>query len=73
MRRGNHIVKALALGANAVSFGRSYLYGLAAGGQDGVEKAIAMLKSEFQRTLALAGCNSVDKLGRSYVRRRSPR
>jgi L-lactate dehydrogenase (cytochrome) len=73
VRRGNHIVKALALGANAVSFGRAYLYGLAAGGQVGVELAISILKSEFDRTLALAGCNAVEKLGRSYVRCRLPR
>jgi L-lactate dehydrogenase (cytochrome) len=73
VRRGNHIVKALALGANAVSVGRAYLYGLAAGGQVGVERAISILKSEFDRTLALAGCNAVEKLGRSYVRRRLPR
>ena len=73
VRRGNHIVKALALGANAVSFGRAYLYGLAAGGQVGVERAISILRSEFDRTLALAGCNAVGKLGRSYVRHRPPR
>ena len=73
VRRGNHIVKALALGANAVSFGRAYLYGLAAGGQVGVERAISILKSEFDRTLALAGCNSVGKLGRSYVKHRPSR
>jgi L-lactate dehydrogenase (cytochrome) len=70
VRRGNHVVKALALGANAVSVGRAYLYGLAAGGEAGVDKAINMLKDEFERTMALAGCNSVGKLGRSYVRRR---
>jgi L-lactate dehydrogenase (cytochrome) len=70
VRRGNHVVKALALGANAVSVGRAYLYGLAAGGEAGVDKAIKMLKDEFERTMALAGCNSVGKLGRSYVRRR---
>ncbi len=71
IRRGNHIVKALALGANAVSVGRAYLYGLAAGGQDGVEAAMTMLRSEFERTMALVGCNAVDKLGKSYVRRRN--
>ncbi len=69
IRRGNHIVKALALGANAVSVGRAYLYGLAAAGQPGVEKALSILKDEFERTLALAGCNAVNKLGRSYIRR----
>ena len=72
VRRGNHIVKALALGANAVSVGRAYLYGLAAGGQTGVEMALSMLKAEFERTMALAGCNSTARLTRSYVRRRNP-
>ena len=70
IRRGNHIVKALALGANAVSIGRSYLYGLGAGGQPGVERALSILREEFERTLALAGCNAIDKLGPSFLRRR---
>jgi len=70
VRRGNHVVKALALGANACSIGRGYLYGLAAGGQGGTERALDILRSEFERTMALIGCNSVAKLGRSYVRKR---
>ncbi len=70
IRRGNHIVKALALGANACSIGRGYLFGLAAGGQRGVERALSILKTEFERTLALAGCNSVRALGREYVQKR---
>ena len=70
IRRGNHIVKALALGANACSIGRGYLYGLAAGGQNGAERALHILRSEFERTMVLLGCNSVAKLGRSYVRKR---
>jgi len=71
IRRGNHVVKALAAGANAVSVGRAYLWGLAAGGETGVDRALAILREEFERTMALVGCNSVAKLGRSYVRRRS--
>ncbi|MEO1246272.1 MAG: alpha-hydroxy acid oxidase [Pseudomonadota bacterium] len=71
IRRGNHIVKALALGANACSIGRAYLYGLAAGGEAGVGRALGLLRAEFDRTLALAGCNAVDKLGRRYVQRRA--
>lgn len=70
IRRGNHIVKALAAGANACSIGRGYLFGLAAGGELGVDRALSILKEEFERTMALAGCNSVAKLGRSYVQRR---
>lgn len=70
IRRGTHIVKALALGANACSIGRAYLYPLAAGGQAGVERGLSLLRDELQRTMALLGCDSVSKLGRNYVRRR---
>ena len=70
IRRGNHIVKALANGANACSIGRGYLFGLAAGGERGVEHALAILKSEFERTMALVGCSSVTRLGRSHVQHR---
>jgi L-lactate dehydrogenase (cytochrome) len=70
IRRGNHVVKALALGAHACSIGRGYLFALAAGGQAGVERALTLLRAEVARTMALAGCDSVRKLGRSYVRRR---
>ena len=70
IRRGTHVVKALALGANACSIGRGYLFALAAGGQAGVERALMLLRAETQRTMALAGCDSVRKLGRSHVRHR---
>jgi L-lactate dehydrogenase (cytochrome) len=70
IRRGNHIVKALALGANACSIGRAYLYALAAGGQTGVERSLTMMRSELERTMALVGCDAVRKLGRSYVNQR---
>lgn len=70
IRRGNHVVKALALGANACSVGRGYLYGLAAGGQAGVELALGILRAEFERTLRLVGCNDVSKLARAAVRKR---
>jgi len=70
IRRGNHIVKALAAGANVCSIGRGYLFGLAAGGQRGVELALNILQIEFERTMALLGCNSVHKLGRGHLRRR---
>jgi len=70
VRRGTHVIKALALGANACSIGRGYLFGLAAGGQKGVERALHLLKSELERSMALLGCNSVHKLGRHYVNKR---
>lgn len=55
VRRGGDIVKALALGANAVALGRAYLWGLAAGGEAGVSRAIEILESELKRTMALLG------------------
>jgi len=70
IRRGNHVVKALALGANACSIGRGYLFALAAGGQAGVERALMLLRAEVDRTMALVGCDSVRKLGRGHVRHR---
>jgi L-lactate dehydrogenase (cytochrome) len=70
IRRGNHVVKALALGATACSIGRGYLFGLAAGGQPGVEHALGLLRAEVERTMALAGCNSVGKLTGEYVQKR---
>lgn len=70
VRRGTHVVKALALGANACSIGRGYLFGLAAGGQRGVEHSLNLLRTEFERSMALLGCNSVRKLGRGYIQRR---
>jgi (S)-mandelate dehydrogenase len=61
-RRGADIVQALALGADAVLLGRAMLYGLAAGGEAGVKRALDILASEISRTLALLGLSSVDEL-----------
>lgn len=69
VRRGTHVVKALAMGANACSIGRGYLYPLAAGGQAGVERALTLLRDELERTMALMGCDSISKLGSSFIRR----
>lgn len=71
IRRGTHIVKALSLGAHAVSIGRGCLYPLAAGGQHGVERGLGILRDEMSRTMALLGCDSVGKLGGNYIRRRA--
>jgi isopentenyl diphosphate isomerase/L-lactate dehydrogenase-like FMN-dependent dehydrogenase len=59
VRRGTDVLKALALGATAVMIGRPYLYGLAAGGQAGVEKVLDLLRLELDRAMALTGCTSV--------------
>ncbi len=68
-RRGTDIVKALALGAEAVLLGRATLYGLGAGGEAGVARALEILTTETDRTLGLLGCNSVSELGPQHVRR----
>lgn len=70
VRRGTDIVKALALGATAVTMGRSYLYGLGAAGEAGVEKALGMLTSELVRAMQLCGLRSIDGIGPELVRRR---
>jgi L-lactate dehydrogenase (cytochrome) len=69
VRRGSDVVKALALGATACSIGRPYLYGLAAGGEAGVDRALTILRDEFDRTLRLTGVNDIAALGRSRVGR----
>ena len=64
---GGDIVAALALGARACLVGRAFLYGLMAGGERGVDKAIAILSAEMTRTLQLLGVPSVADLNRSHV------
>jgi L-lactate dehydrogenase (cytochrome) len=67
VRRGADVIKALALGADAVLLGRPYAYGLAVGGQAGVEAVIRQLLAEVDLTLALCGAASVRELDRSLV------
>jgi L-lactate dehydrogenase (cytochrome) len=62
IRRGGDIVKALALGARAVLLGRGYAYGLAAGGEAGVERALRIFHADLVRTMKLLGCASVAEL-----------
>ncbi|TNM50852.1 alpha-hydroxy-acid oxidizing protein [Nocardioides albidus] len=69
IRRGTDVVKALALGATAVGIGRPYVYGLAAGGQGGVEHVLEILREEIVRTLTLMGVADVSELGPDHVRR----
>jgi isopentenyl diphosphate isomerase/L-lactate dehydrogenase-like FMN-dependent dehydrogenase len=67
VRRGLDIAIALALGARGVLLGRPALWALAAGGQAGVERAIAILRAELEITLALLGAPSVDDVTRAHV------
>ena len=70
VRRGTHVLKALATGATAASGGRLYLYALAAAGQAGVERALTILKDEIERGMRLMGVTSVNQLTRERLRRR---
>jgi L-lactate dehydrogenase (cytochrome) len=70
VRRGSHVLKAIAAGATACSGGRMYLYSLAAAGQPGVEKALGNLKSEIERDMKLLGVKSISEIDRSMVRYR---
>ncbi len=70
IRRGSDIIKAIALGANAVSIGRAYIWGLSAAGEAGVDRALTILAEEFGRAMALSGLNDVKKIGPEHVRKR---
>jgi lactate 2-monooxygenase len=67
VRTGADVLKAVALGADAVLLGRPYVYGLAVGGAEGVEAVIRQLAGELDLTMALAGARSVAELDRSFV------
>ena len=66
--RGTDVLKALALGANAVAVGRLYGFGLAAGGRDGVLRVLELLHDELERAMGLSGVNKLSELNPSYVR-----
>lgn len=66
-RRGVDVLKAIALGASAVFVGRATLYGLTAGGQAGVDRALAIFREEIDRSLALIGCRTLDELSPSQL------
>ena len=68
IQRGTHVLKALALGAKAVGLGRYYLYALAAAGEKGVERAMALMVAEIERDMRLMGCSSIDQLNRDHIR-----
>jgi isopentenyl diphosphate isomerase/L-lactate dehydrogenase-like FMN-dependent dehydrogenase len=68
-RRGADVVKALALGANAVMIGRATLYGTAAAGEAGAARAIEIYRDEIDRLLALIGCPDIAELDASYLAR----
>lgn len=70
IRRGTHVLKALAAGASACSGGRMYLYARAAAGQRGVEHALGRMRSEIERGMKLMGVPRISALNRSMLRHR---
>jgi len=70
VRRGTDVLKAVALGAKACMAGRPYLYGLAAGGEAGVDRALGLLKDEIRRDMALLGVRDLGQLGPARIRAR---
>lgn len=69
IRRGVQVLKALARGAKACAIGRPYLYGLAAGGEAGVTRALEILRAELVAAMQLSGCTDVSKIDSSIVER----
>lgn len=67
VRRGSDVVRALALGAEAVLVGRAPLYGLASGGRDGVSRALQLLHEETRRTMAMLGATSVAEVTSEFL------
>ena len=65
---GADILAAIALGADFTYIGRAYLYGLMAGGQEGVERALTILRTEMVRNMKLLGVNSLEELEPKHVR-----
>ena len=68
-RRGTDVIKAIALGASAAMTGRATLYGLAAGGERGVDRALEILTTEMDRSMGQLGMISISDLGPHLVRR----
>lgn len=66
-RRGTDVFKALALGAKGVCIGRPYLWGLAAFGQPGVERAIELLTEELELTMRMNGAPTIQSITRHFV------
>ena len=67
VRRGTHVLKALAAGATACSFGKMFLFSLAAGGQQGVERLLQNMHDEINRNMVLMGCKNLKELDASKL------
>ncbi|MBT5766066.1 alpha-hydroxy acid oxidase [Pseudemcibacter sp.] len=68
IRRGTDVLKAIAMGANAVSFARPYLYGLAAGGTEGAIKSVEIIRDAIKRDMILLGAQKITDIDRSFIK-----
>jgi 4-hydroxymandelate oxidase len=68
VRRGTDVIKALAHGADAVAVGRPVIWGLAAGGEEGVARVLSLLRAELENALTLCGCDSPRAVTHSLIR-----
>ena len=67
VRRGTHVLKALAAGATACSFGKMFLFSLGAGGQAGVERLLHSMHDEINRNMVLMGCKNLSELNNNKI------
>ena len=67
IRRGTHVLKAIAAGAKACSFGKAFLFSLSAGGQKGIEKLLQNMSNEIERDMMLMGCKNLEELNISKL------
>ena len=69
IRRGIHILKAMAMGAKACMGGRAYLYGLAAGGEEGAYRSLNLLKEEVRNNMILLGTRNLEEITLDHLRK----
>jgi 4-hydroxymandelate oxidase len=67
IRRGIDVIKALALGANAVQVGRPIIWGLAVGGEAGAARVLKLLRDELDNAMALCGCPTIGHITRDLI------
>ena len=67
VRRGTHVLKSIAAGATACSFGKAFLFSLGAGGQQGVERLLQNMHDEIRRNMILMGCKNLTEIDNSKI------
>ena len=72
IRSGQDVLRAIALGASGTMLGRSYVYGLGAGGQEGVERSLEIIRTELDKTMALCGYRDINLVTRDILTQDCP-